>query len=372
MAHRQLKRPTQALAVFALIAVAACTSQPQTPQVSGATEPVVSVTDVVVRVEGQPATTVPVRQSATASPIATASGVDAPAATALPGAPLDATATTVQTPGAVVHIVQRGETLALIAGEYAVSVQNLATLNEIRNPNLIHPGQELVIGTAHGDLPVSSAHTMSHIVQSGDTLRSIAEIYEVSIQNLIALNAVSDPDAIWVGQTLVVGPAVTPTTTPTPTPRRTLTMTPSPTETEAPREPLSSEEISYVRQAGALALDYTDASEDLMSLMDGALKDSSHLSRDDWTLEVAVALGRLELDRKSLHNLRVPRRFADVHLSLTAASRLIDKAAGLIPAPLEKLRPDRIQEIHVTLDQGREALAWAAGEAEELRADLAQ
>lgn len=43
------------------------------------------------------------------------------------------------------HIVEAGQELALIAKEYGVSVQDIVTLNEIEDPNLIFVGQELVI-----------------------------------------------------------------------------------------------------------------------------------------------------------------------------------------------------------------------------------
>ncbi|MFH1502557.1 MAG: LysM peptidoglycan-binding domain-containing protein [Candidatus Eisenbacteria bacterium] len=43
------------------------------------------------------------------------------------------------------HTVQRGETLASIASKYGVTVQELATANNISNPNLISVGQELFV-----------------------------------------------------------------------------------------------------------------------------------------------------------------------------------------------------------------------------------
>ena len=43
------------------------------------------------------------------------------------------------------HTVQRGETLASIAAQYGVTVQDIAAANEITNPNIISVGQELFI-----------------------------------------------------------------------------------------------------------------------------------------------------------------------------------------------------------------------------------
>lgn len=43
------------------------------------------------------------------------------------------------------HTVKRGETLATIASQYGVTVQDIVAANEIANPNIISVGQELFI-----------------------------------------------------------------------------------------------------------------------------------------------------------------------------------------------------------------------------------
>jgi LysM repeat protein len=56
-------------------------------------------------------------------------------------------------------------------------------------------------------------------IQPGDTLAIIAERYGVSIQSIVTLNALSDPDAIQAGQTIEIpvgGVVPAPTTTLTP------------------------------------------------------------------------------------------------------------------------------------------------------------
>jgi LysM repeat protein len=117
------------------------------------------------------------------------------------------------------HIVQSGETLFRIALRYGVSVQALAVANGITNPQLIHPGQRLVmpdgqpaeepsngevthIQSNPGPPPVSTDGT--HIVQSGETLFRIALRYGVSVQALAEANDIDDPRRIIAGQTLVI------------------------------------------------------------------------------------------------------------------------------------------------------------------------
>ena len=57
-----------------------------------------------------------------------------------------------------VHVVRRGETVASIARRYGTSVASIATLNGLRNPNLIYVGQRLRIpkgGSSGGGTPPS-------------------------------------------------------------------------------------------------------------------------------------------------------------------------------------------------------------------------
>lgn len=46
----------------------------------------------------------------------------------------------------VVYIVQKGDTLSGIASKYNTTYQRLAEINNIDNPDLIYPGQKIVIG----------------------------------------------------------------------------------------------------------------------------------------------------------------------------------------------------------------------------------
>jgi LysM repeat protein len=61
---------------------------------------------------------------------------------------------TTQEPAPFVHIVQRGEYLQYIADLYDVSVEDIVALNDIKNPNRIRVGQELLIpGYGHQPSP---------------------------------------------------------------------------------------------------------------------------------------------------------------------------------------------------------------------------
>lgn len=56
-----------------------------------------------------------------------------------------ATPTVTPTPSVRTHTIQTGETLASIAEEYDVTVEAIVEFNELANPNVIEVGQELLI-----------------------------------------------------------------------------------------------------------------------------------------------------------------------------------------------------------------------------------
>jgi LysM repeat protein len=84
-----------------------------------------------------------------------------------------------------------------------------------------------------------------YIVQAGDTLSSIARKFDVSLDNLLRANGLTDPDYVQVGQELIIPigglPPATPTFTPAPIPTDTPLPfnppTPLPSGTAPPAEP---------------------------------------------------------------------------------------------------------------------------------------
>ena len=101
--------------------------------------------------------------------------------------------------GQVVHVVQVGETLTLIARKYGVTVDEIVVANGLTDPNLIEVGQRLVI-------PVHSSAVQStvYVVRAGDTLAMIARQHGVDVQDLARLNHLTNPSLIYVGQRLII------------------------------------------------------------------------------------------------------------------------------------------------------------------------
>lgn len=83
--------------------------------------------------------------SSTRPPIASPSPTAEAAATVPPARPTRVTATPTITPTPLIHVIESGDTLGSVAAQYGVSVQALQAANGIENPLLLQIGQELVI-----------------------------------------------------------------------------------------------------------------------------------------------------------------------------------------------------------------------------------
>ncbi len=95
------------------------------------------------------------------------------------------------------YVVQPGDTLYSIARRYGTTVWQLASYNNIYNVNLIYVGQVLIIpdGTTP---PPASTYTVCY----GDTLYSIARRFGVTVWQLASYNNIPNPNYIYAGQIL--------------------------------------------------------------------------------------------------------------------------------------------------------------------------
>ncbi|CAN5194095.1 hypothetical protein BH23CHL1_BH23CHL1_10600 [soil metagenome] len=106
------------------------------------------------------------------------------------------------------HNVQQGDTLSDLAAQYGTSVDALIALNSIGNPDLIVVNDELLIRpVADGETVEGvTGHSIkqTHTVISGDTLTAIAESLGVTVEELAAANRMLNPDLIVTGDLLIV------------------------------------------------------------------------------------------------------------------------------------------------------------------------
>lgn len=107
------------------------------------------------------------------------------------------------TSSSVTHIVQPGETLNSIAADYGVDSAALASANNLTNRNLVRVGQVLVI-PGITEREALEARGTRHTVQTGESLSQIAQQYGVTVEQILAVNGLDDPNTIIVGQELLI------------------------------------------------------------------------------------------------------------------------------------------------------------------------
>jgi murein DD-endopeptidase MepM/ murein hydrolase activator NlpD len=98
------------------------------------------------------------------------------------------------------YTVKSGDCLFNIAVAHGMTLSKLIELNKITNPNLIHHGDKLIIGSGDAGTPEQKNFLVYHI-QKNDTIQKIAERYKLDRQAIIRINDLTD-DRVHAGQTL--------------------------------------------------------------------------------------------------------------------------------------------------------------------------
>ncbi len=110
---------------------------------------------------------------------------------------LDASTSTPVATTSQTHVVQYGENLSSIAAKYGTTWQDLERINALSNPDIIYQGQTLnVVGSQ------SVATSGYCVVEYGDTLSSIAAQFGTTVERLVSANGISNPNLIYAGQVL--------------------------------------------------------------------------------------------------------------------------------------------------------------------------
>ncbi|MEZ4727274.1 MAG: LysM peptidoglycan-binding domain-containing protein [Caldilineaceae bacterium] len=107
--------------------------------------------------------------------------------------------------------VGRGDSLSQIAVLYGMTTAELMQLNGLSNPDHVWIGQRLQVRGGGGNSGGSNStyepvagDGSTHVVQRGETLSQIAKRYGLSVQHLMGINGLSNPNHVWVGQQLTV------------------------------------------------------------------------------------------------------------------------------------------------------------------------
>jgi membrane-bound lytic murein transglycosylase D len=108
-----------------------------------------------------------------------------------------------------VHVVRSGDSLWRIAKKNRMDVATLARLNGMGPGDTLRAGQKLVLNTrapSSGTKSAASAGSreVSYKVRSGDTLSRIAQVFGVTVSDLVSWNGISKQTMLRPGQKLTV------------------------------------------------------------------------------------------------------------------------------------------------------------------------
>jgi len=100
------------------------------------------------------------------------------------------------------YTVRRGDTLAEIAKRFDIPLDQLKELNKLQGACTIQPGQVLLIS---GDPTVVSAPPpIVYAAKKGDTMKTVARQFKVTVQNLAAANNLPTTARLRIGQKLQI------------------------------------------------------------------------------------------------------------------------------------------------------------------------
>lgn len=97
------------------------------------------------------------------------------------------------------YIVRRGDRLSDIAAKFKVTTSSIASDNNLSNINNIYEGQQLQIRQKS---PSSNSQSRIYRVKRGDDLSSVAQSFGTSIKSLVKINNLRNANLIKPGQIL--------------------------------------------------------------------------------------------------------------------------------------------------------------------------
>jgi len=93
------------------------------------------------------------------------------------------------------YVVESGDTLSSLAEKFDISLKTILWANNLTEKSVIKPGNKLVIP------PVSG---VVHMIKSGDTISGLASTYKVKRDVIVEFNELADENDIFIGDILVI------------------------------------------------------------------------------------------------------------------------------------------------------------------------
>jgi len=100
----------------------------------------------------------------------------------------------------ITHKVTKGETLWSISKQYNTPLEPILAFNNIKDKDTLSIGQ--IIKILKGNLP--TADSTMYIVEKGDTLWTIAQQYNLTVNSILANNNISNSELISIGQEMKI------------------------------------------------------------------------------------------------------------------------------------------------------------------------
>ena len=102
--------------------------------------------------------------------------------------------------GGPFYIVQPGDTMSSIANRFNIPLNDLLAANPTIDPNLLGQGQQVLIPGLEGITGILD----TEVIRLGDTLRSLSRRTQVTDANLVKLNRLVSPTELYVGISIIV------------------------------------------------------------------------------------------------------------------------------------------------------------------------
>jgi len=118
--------------------------------------------------------------------------------------------------GRIEYRVQQGDNLNSIARKFSAGVEDLMRWNGLSPERTIHPGDRLYVGEQPAApvtrkieapaQPSSRTGVIEHRVRKGENLHRIAQLYDVTVNQVCAWNSIGRAGTIYPGQVLRIQP----------------------------------------------------------------------------------------------------------------------------------------------------------------------
>ena len=103
-------------------------------------------------------------------------------------------------PDRPIYVVQSGDSLFSIAIQFGVTVDDLINANTLANPDLLSAGMELVIPGLEG----VRGRLVTETITLGQTLRTLSIRHQIAPEQIMRLNRITSPMEVFAGASLVI------------------------------------------------------------------------------------------------------------------------------------------------------------------------